>query len=107
MDELRELLETREREKESTISCLNKDIKIIETSKKDSNKQLLEHRVGTSELSIKLKTKIDSGNKLKRLSKENQDEITRLDESGIMSMVIEEKNERIILCWKEDIKELV
>ena len=67
LDELRKVLETRTGEKESTISCLNKDIKIIETSKKGSNKQLLEHRDETSELSVKLKTENDLGNKIKRL----------------------------------------
>ena len=106
MDELRQLLETKAGEKESTISCLKEDIKTIETSKENSNKQLLEQRDDTSELSVKLKTEIDSGNKIKRLSKENQDELTRLRESGIMSKVVEEAKERMISCWKEDIKEL-
>ena len=69
------MLDTRERERESTISCLKKDIKKIETSKEDLNTHLLEKRDKTSELSVTLQTKINSGNKLKRLSKENQDEI--------------------------------
>ena len=103
MDELRQLLETKAGEKESTISCLKEDIKTIETSKENSNKQLLEQRDDTSELSVKLKTEIDSGNKIKRLSKENQDELTRLRESGIMSKVVEEAKERMISCWNEDI----
>ena len=88
-DELRELLEARAGEKKSTISYLKEDTKTLETSKEDFNKQLLKQRYETSELSIKLYAKIDSGNKPKRLSKENQDEITRLNESGIMSKVIE------------------
>ena len=54
---------------------LKEDITKIDTSKEDSNKQLLEQRDKTSELSVTLQTKINSGNKLKRLSKENQDEI--------------------------------
>merc|ERR1712160_163975 len=60
----------------------------------------------TAELTVKLKTEIDSGNKLKILSKKNQDEITRLNESGVMSKVMEKEKERMILCLKEDIKGL-
>merc|ERR1712238_581295 len=76
-----------------TISCLKEDIKSIKTSKESFEKQLLEQRDETGELTVKLKTEIDSGNKLKKLLKENQDEITRLNESGIMSKVIEEEKE--------------
>merc|ERR1712238_202510 len=106
LDELRELLEARAGEKESTITCLKEDIKTLEISKEDFNKQLLEQRDETAELTVKLKTEIDSGNKLKILSKKNQDEITRLNESGVMSTVMEEEKERMILCLKEDIKGL-
>ena len=60
-----------------------------------------------------MKTEIDSGNKLKILSKENQDEVTRLNESREISkvMIVTEKNRFIcstktISCLKEDIKEL-
>ena len=103
LDELSKLLETRTREMESTISYLEKDIKTIETSKEDSNKQLLEQRDETSQLSVKLKTEIDSGNKIKRLSKENQAELTILHESVIISKVIEEEKKRMISCLNEDI----
>merc|ERR1712238_296568 len=106
LDELRELLEARAGEKESTITCLKEDIKTLEISKEDFNKQLLEQRDETAELTVKLKTEIDSGNKLKILSKKNQDEITRLNESEVMSKVMEEEKERMILCLKEDIKGL-
>merc|ERR1711957_631953 len=82
------------------------DIKTLEISKEDFNKQLLEQRDETAELTVKLKTEIDSGNKLKILSKKNQDETTRLNESGVMSKVMEEEKERMILCLKEDIKGL-
>merc|ERR1712160_181515 len=82
------------------------DIKTLEISKEDFNKQLLEQRDETAELAVKLKTEIDSGNKLKILSKKNQDEITRLNESGVMSKVMVEEKERVILCLKEDIKGL-
>ena len=78
--------------------------KRIETSKEDFNKQLLEQRKGISWLSVKLKTEIDSGTKIKILSKENQDEITRVNESGVMSKGIEEEKERMISWLKEDIK---
>ena len=91
MDELKKLLETRAGEKESTISCLKEDFKIIKTSKEDSNKQILEQRDETSELIVKLKTEIDSVNRIKRLSKDNQVKNTRLHESGLMSNVIEEE----------------
>ena len=86
LDELRKLLETREGEKESTISYLKEAITTIETSKEESKQQLLEQSDETSELSVQLKTEIDSGNKIKRLSKENQAKITRL---RITSKVIE------------------
>ena len=76
MDELRQLLETKAGEKESTISCLKEDIKTIETSKENSNKQLLEQRDETAELTVTMKTEIESGNKLKTLPKERRDEIT-------------------------------
>merc|ERR1712161_55245 len=76
LNESRELLEARAGEKESTITCLKEDIKTLEISKEDFNKQLLEQRDETAELTVKLKTEIDSGNKLKVLSKERQDEIT-------------------------------
>ena len=83
---------------------MNKDIIIIETSKENFNKQLLEKRNKTSELSIGLQTEIESGNKIKRLLKENQDEIKKLRESGSMPKVIEEEKERTISYWKEDMK---
>ena len=105
-DELRELLEAKAGEKKSTISCVNKDIPTIKTSKEDFYKQLLEKINETSELSVRLKTEIESGNKIKRLSKENQDDITKLKESGSMPKVVEEENERMISCWKKDIKEI-
>ena len=103
-DELRKLLEAKAGEKKSTISYMNKDIIIIETSKENFNKQLLEKRNKTSELSIGLQTEIESGNKIKRLLKENQDEIKKLRESGSMPKVIAEERERMISYWKEDIK---
>merc|ERR1712161_128158 len=106
LNELRELLEARAGEKESTITCLKEDIKTLEISKEDFNKQLLEQRDETAELTVKLKTEIDSGNKLKILSKKNQDEITRLNESRELSKVMVEEKERMILCLKEDIKGL-
>ena len=40
------------------------------------------------------------------MSKENQDEISRLNESGIMSKVIEEEKEMMISCLTKDIKGL-
>ena len=106
LNELRESLGARAGENERTISCLKEDIKELETSKEDFDKQLLEQRDETGELTVKLKAEIDSGNKLKKLLKENQDEITRLNESGIMSKVIEEEKERTISFLKEDIKGL-
>ena len=103
MDEQRKLLKARAGEKESTISCLKEDFKVIETSKEDSNKKILEQRDDTFELTVKLKTENDSGNKIKGLSKENQAKNIRLHESGFMSNVIEEEKEKMISCWNEDI----
>ena len=106
LNELRESLGARAGENERTISCLKEDIKELETSKEVFDKQLLEQRDEIGELTVKLKAEIDSGNKLKKLLKENQDEITRLNESGIVSKVIEEEKERTISFLTEDIKGL-
>merc|ERR1712238_584156 len=89
-----------------TISCLKEDSKSIKTSTESFEKQLLQQKDETGELTLKLKAEIDSGNKLKKLLKENQDEITRLNESGIMIKVIEEEKERTISFLTEDIKGL-
>ena len=94
------VLETRAGEKENTISCVFKTIK---TSKEDFKKKLLEQREGTSGLSVKLKTESDSDNKIKRLFKENQDEVTRLHESRVMSKGIEEEKERMTSWLQEEI----
>ena len=104
LDEIRKLTETRTGEKENTILCLNEVFTTIETSKEDFTKQLLEKRDKTYKISVKSKTEIDSGNKIKILYKENQDEITRVNESRVMSKGIEGEKERMILCLKEDIK---
>merc|ERR1712238_621265 len=102
-----------EEEKERMILCLKVNIKELETSKENFNKQLLQQRDETTELSVKLKTEIDSGNKLKILSKVNQDEITRLNELKEISeaMIVTKKNKFIcstqtISCLKEDIKSI-
>ena len=105
-EELRELLEARAGENKSTISCVNKDIPTIKTSKEDFNKQILEKRNETSKLSERLKTEIESKNELKRLSKDNQDDITKLKESGSVPTVIKEEKERMISCWIKDIEEI-
>merc|ERR1712238_557680 len=89
-----------------TISCLKEDIKSITTSKESFEKQLLQQRDETTDLIVKLNTETELGMKQKMLSKKNQDEITRLNESGVMSKVMEEEKERMILCLKEDIKRL-
>ena len=89
--------------KESTISYLKEHITKIDTSKEDSKKQLLEQRDKTSKLSVKLSMEIDSYNKTKRWSKENQAHTTRLHESGTISKVIKEEKEIMISCWNEDI----
>ena len=83
----------------------------IETSKEVFNKQLLQKSDETTALSKKLMTEMDSGNKLKILSKVNQDEWTRLRELREISetMIVTENNKIIcssqtISCLKEDIK---
>ena len=113
MNESIELSETIAEEKEKKMSYLKVNVKELETSKEVFNMQLLHQRGETTELSVKLKIEIDSGNKLKILSKENQDEVTRLNESREISkaMIVTEKNRFIcstktISCLKEDIKEL-
>merc|ERR1712238_306200 len=113
LNESRELSETIAEEKKRKISCLKVNIKELETSKENFNKQLLQQRDETTELSVKLKTEIDSGNKLRILSKVNQDEITRLNELKEISeaMIVTKKNKFIcstqtISCLKEDIKSI-
>merc|ERR1711957_144287 len=113
LNESRELSETIVEEKERKVSCLKVNIKELETSNEVFNKQLLQQRDETTELSVKLKTEIDSGNKLKILSKVNQDEITRLNELKEISeaMIVTEKDKFIcstqtISCLKEDIKSI-
>ena len=93
------------------ISCLNVNITELETSKEVFNKQLLQKSDETTALSKKLMTEMDSGNKLKILSKVNQDEWTRLHELREISetMIVTENNKIIcssqtISCLKEDIK---
>ena len=85
---------------------MNKDITTRETSKEDFNKQIIEKRNETSELSVRLKTETESGNKIKSLSKENKYDITKLKELGNMQKVVEEEKERMISYWKEDIIEI-
>ena len=63
-----------------TISCLKEDIKSITTSNESFEKQLIQHRDDTTDVTVKLNTDNELGMKQKMLSKENQDEITRLDE---------------------------
>ena len=94
LDELIKLLESRVVKKKSTMSCVNEVFTTIKTSKEDFTKQLLEKRDKTYKISVKSKTEIDSGNKIQKLSKENQDNITKLNESGIMPKVIEEEKRR-------------
>ena len=89
LDELRELLKARAGEKKSTILWLEEDITARQPSKEDSKKKLLAQRDKTGELTVTLKTDIDSSNNLKILLIENQDEITRLNESGFRSKDIE------------------
>ena len=78
-------------------------VKTIQTSKKDFNKQLLEQREGKSGLRVKLKTEIDSITKRKIEIKDNQNEVTRLQESEVMSKSIEEEKERMRSWLTEDI----
>ena len=73
-------------------------IKGFEISKEGSGKKILSQRHETNELSTKLKIKIDLDNKLKVLSKERQDEITRLKESRVLSETIAEEKEIKISC---------
>ena len=53
---------------------------------------------------MKLKTEIESGNKIQILFKENQNEITRVNKIKIMSKGIEEEKKIMISCLKENIK---
>ena len=95
-------LETWAVEKENTISCL---VNTIQTSKTDSTKQLLEQREGKSGLRVTLKTDIDSSTNRKIDTKENQNEVTRMQESEVTSKSIEEGKERMRPRLTEDIIE--
>ena len=82
---IRKLLKTRAGKKKSRISCLNEVFTTIETSKEDFTKILLEKRDENYKLNVKLKTESDPGTKIKTLYKENQGEITRVNESETRS----------------------
>ena len=86
-----------EEEKERMISCLKEDIKGCETSKEYFGKKILLQRHETNESPIKLKMKIDLGNKLKVLSKERQEESTKVNESRMSSENIAKKGKEIIM----------
>ena len=94
-----------EEKKERIISCLKEDIIGLETSKEGYGKQVLLQRNETTKSSVKLKIKNHLGNKVKVLSKERQDEITRLNESRALPETIAEEKERKISCLKVNIKE--
>merc|ERR1712160_183786 len=85
-----------------TISCLKEDIKSITTSKENFEKQLLQQRDETTDLIVKLNTETELGMKQKMLSKENQDEITRLDELRELLEARAGEKESTITCLKED-----
>ena len=99
LNESRVLSETIVEEKERKISCLKVNVEELETSKEVFKKQLLQQRDKTTELSVKLKTEINSSNKLKILLKKHQDEITRLNELREISeaMIVIKKNEFIYI----------
>merc|ERR1712238_50247 len=108
--EMVELLEARAGENENelicntqTISCLKEDIKEFETSKEVLVKQLIQQRDETSELTLKLNTVIESGNKLKILSKENQDEIKTLSEMVEFLEARAGENENELICSTQTI----
>ena len=63
---------------------------------------MLEHKDEKSELTVKLKTEIDSDNKLKILSTLNQNEIIRSNESGVVSNAKEGEKEGTVSCLKDD-----
>ena len=66
---------------------MNEVFTTIETSEEEFTKKLLEKIVDNYMLSVKFKTEIDSGTKIKILYKENQDENTRVNESETRSKV--------------------
>ena len=105
-NDIREWLKTRTREKESTISWFEEDITAIHLSKEGFRKKLLAQREKTGKLTVTLKMDIDSGNNLQILLKENQDEIKKWNESGVISKDIDKERERTISYSKEDIKAL-
>ena len=70
---------------------MNEVFTTIETSKEEFTKKLLEKIVDNYKLSVKLKTEIDSGTKIKILYKENKDEKTRVNESETRSKVYKKK----------------
>ena len=67
MDDFVELFKTRAGENERIISCVEEDIKALQSSKEDSKKQFLAQRDETGELTVTLKSEIDSGNNLEIL----------------------------------------
>ena len=63
-----------------TISCLIEAIKYIKTSKGRIAKKIIHQSDETTDISVKLNIENELGMKQKMLSKENLDDITRLDE---------------------------
>ena len=70
-EELSKLIENSVVEEKSTLPCLKDYITTNESSTKDSKKQILKQSDENSVISLKLKTDSDSGNKIKRVSKEH------------------------------------
>ena len=106
MNESRVVSKSIEEGKERKISCFKDNIKGCETSKKDYGKQTLLQRNETKESSKTLQMKNDLSNTLKVLSKEKQDESTKLNESRLLSENIAEEKERKKSCLKVKNKEL-
>ena len=85
---------------------MKEDSKSIKTSKESFEKQLLQQKDETGELTLKLKSETELGMKQKTLSKENQDKIIRLNELRKSLGSRAGENERTISYLKEDIKAL-
>ena len=83
---------------------MKEDSKSIKTSKESFDKQLLQQKDETGELTLKLKSETELGMKKKTLSKDNQDNIIRLNELRESLGARVGENERTISCLKEDSK---
>ena len=85
-----------------SILCLKEHVKPVTKSKERFKRKCTQKIDETNNLNVKLKNENESGMKQKNASKENQDDITRLDEPRKLLENRAGKKKSTILCLNED-----